>query len=87
VPRRNVTVAEKIALLEKIKNESPGTSHRQLADITVAPKSTCTCVIQQQEKLRDEWTLRHRQQGSSQKWKCKGKDPGVEEALVGGFVL
>jgi uncharacterized membrane protein len=37
--------------------------------------------MQQQEKLRDEWTLRHGQQRNPQKLKPEDKDPDVEEAL------
>jgi hypothetical protein len=38
--------------------------------------------IQQQEKLRDEGTLRLGQQGTPQKRKREDKDPDVEEALL-----
>jgi hypothetical protein len=44
------------------------------------PNSTIARVIQRKEKLRDEWTLRHEQQGTSQKRKREGKDPDAEEA-------
>jgi hypothetical protein len=37
--------------------------------------------MQQLEKLRDEWTLRHGEQGTSQKRKREGKDSDVEELL------
>jgi hypothetical protein len=87
VPKRDVTLTDKTALLEKIKNQPPNTSHRQLVEITVAPKSTTARVIQQQEKLRDEWTLHNGQQGTSQKRKCEGKEPGVEEALNQWFSI
>jgi DNA-binding IclR family transcriptional regulator len=40
MPRRDLTLADKTALLEQIKNQPPNTSHRQLADITGVPKST-----------------------------------------------
>jgi hypothetical protein len=40
MPRRNVTVGDKIALLEKIKNQPPNTSHGQLAQLNGVPKST-----------------------------------------------
>jgi hypothetical protein len=43
--------------------------------------------IQQQEKLRDEWTLCEGQQGISQKWKHEGKDLDVEEALNQWFSI
>jgi hypothetical protein len=50
MPKRDVTLTDKTALLDKIKNQLPSTSQRQLAEITRVPKST----IQQQEKLRDD---------------------------------
>jgi hypothetical protein len=53
VPRRDVTLTDKFALLEKIKNQPPNTSHQQLEEITVVPKSTIAHVTQQQEKLHD----------------------------------
>jgi hypothetical protein len=41
--------------------------------------------MQQQEILRDEWTLRHGQQGTFQEWKReRDKDPDVEEASISG---
>jgi predicted HTH transcriptional regulator len=65
--------------LNKLKNQPPNTSRRQLEEITGVPKSTIARVIQ--EKLHDECTLRHGQQGTSQKPKREGKDPDVEEAI------
>jgi DNA-binding IclR family transcriptional regulator len=38
--RRDLTLADKIALLEQIKNQLPNTSHHQLAEKTGVPKST-----------------------------------------------
>jgi hypothetical protein len=51
MPRRNVTLAIKIALHGKNKNQSPNTSHHQLVKITGVLKSTTAHIIQQQEKL------------------------------------
>jgi hypothetical protein len=59
----------------------PNTPHRQLAETTGTSKSTIVRVVQQQEELRDERTLRHGQQGTSQKQKREVMDPYVEEAL------
>jgi plasmid maintenance system antidote protein VapI len=60
MPRGDLTLTDKIALFGQVKNQPPNTSHRQLAEITGVPKSTIARVIQQQEKLQDKWTLRHR---------------------------
>jgi hypothetical protein len=51
MPRRNIMLTDKIASLEKIKNQPPNTSHRQLAQITEVPKSTTARATQQQERL------------------------------------
>jgi hypothetical protein len=59
-------------LLEQIKNKLANTSHHQLVEIAGVLKSTIICIIQQQEKLRDEWTLCHGQQGTSKKCKHEG---------------
>jgi hypothetical protein len=75
--RRDVTLAVKIALHERIKNQPPNTSHHQLVEITGVPKSTVAHIIQQQEKLQDKWTLCNGKQETLQKKKCEG----VEEAL------
>jgi hypothetical protein len=83
MPRRDITLADSIALPEKkkIKNKPPRTSRRQLAEITEVPKYTIARIVQQQEKLQDEWTLRHEQQGTSQKRKREGKDPADVERV------
>jgi hypothetical protein len=52
MPRRNVTLADKIASLEKIKNQPPDTCHRQLGEITGVLKSSIARAIQQKEKLQ-----------------------------------
>jgi hypothetical protein len=69
MPRKDVTLTDKIVLLEKIKNQLPNTNHCQLVEVTQVSKSTTARVIQQQEKRRDEWTLCHEQQATSKKWK------------------
>jgi hypothetical protein len=38
MPRKDLSLAEKIALLDQIKGHSPSASHRRLAEITVVPK-------------------------------------------------
>jgi hypothetical protein len=51
IPRRDLTLTDKIALLEQVKNQLPNTSHHQLAEITGVPQSITACLIRQQEKL------------------------------------
>ncbi|XP_072119240.1 tigger transposable element-derived protein 4-like [Mobula birostris] len=81
MPRKDLTLAEKITVLDQIKSHPPNTTHRQLAVITGVPKSTIARLIQQQDKLREEWALCEGQQGTSQKRKREGKNPDVEKAL------
>jgi centromere protein B len=45
------------------------------------PKSANARVVQQQETLRDEWTLRHGHQGTSRKRKREDKHPDIEETF------
>jgi hypothetical protein len=59
MPRRDLTQAHKIALLEQTKDQLPNTSHGQLAERMGVLKPTTACITQQHEKLRDEWTLCH----------------------------
>jgi hypothetical protein len=72
MPRSDVTPLTKLSYLKKIRNQPSNTNHRQMAEITGVPKSTTARVTQQQEQLRDEWTLRRGQQGTSQKRKREG---------------
>jgi hypothetical protein len=70
MPRKDLSLAERIALLDQIKGHSPNTSH--LAEITGVPKSVIARLIHQQDKLQEEWT-HDGKPGTSQKWKCEGK--------------
>jgi hypothetical protein len=79
--RRDLTHADRIALLEKMKNQPPNASHRQLAEIIGVLRSTITYVLHRQEKLRGEWSLCHGQQRTSQNQKHDCKDVDDEEAL------
>jgi hypothetical protein len=51
MPRRDLTLADNIALLEQIKNQPPNISHSQLVETTGVPKSIIGCIIQWQKKL------------------------------------
>src|SRR5882762_6125240 len=55
--RNDLTLADKIALLDQINGLSPKTGVRKLAEITKVSKSTVARVIQQEKKLREEWAL------------------------------
>lgn len=70
-------LADKIVLLEQIENQPPNTSDPLpgipgVPKFTIAPSSKRNCEL---------WTLRHRQQDTSEKQDCEGRDPDVEEAI------
>lgn len=82
MPRRELTLADKVAILDEIRSQPPNTSNRQLEAITGVPKSTIGRLIHQQDKLLEQWALSKGHRGATQKRKRDGKDPEVEEALV-----
>ncbi|CAK9828167.1 Tigger transposable element-derived protein 4 [Anthophora retusa] len=86
MPRKDLSLAEKIAILDKIKGHLPHTSHRRLSEITGVPKSTIARLISIQDKLREEWAC-NRKQGTFQKRNRQGKDPDVENALNQWFSI
>ena len=83
MPRKDLTIAEKIVLLRRIKKQPPNTSHRQLAEITGVPRTTPARILQDRDKLEVEWSSHEEtEQGNSHsKRKRKGKDSDIEEAL------
>ena len=87
MPRKDLTLANKIALLEKIKSQPINTSQRRLVEITGVPKTTIVRLLHQQHQLCEEWALHEGKSGTSQKRKRKGKDPDVEEALDQWFSI
>lgn len=81
MPRNELTLGDKIALIDQIKSYPPKTSTRQIALLTGVPKSTISRVINQQEKLLEQWALG----GKSKKRNRLGKNPDVENALSEWF--
>ena len=86
MPRNDMTLSSKIALLDKIKSQPFNTSHRRLAEITGVPKSTISRLLRQENHLREELVLQEGQAGTSKR-KSEGKDPDVEEALDQWFSI
>ena len=54
MPQKDLKIAEKIALLRRIKEQPPNTSHRQLAEITGLPRRTLARILQDRDKLEVE---------------------------------
>lgn len=65
---KNLSIAKKFAILETIKDHPPFISNCHLLEITGVRKYTIACLINQQDKLQEEWELNGKQ-GASQK--CK----------------
>ena len=87
MPRKDLSLANKIALLDKIKSQPINTSQRRLVEITGVPKTTIVRLLHQQHQLREEWALHEGKSETSQKRKREGKDPDVEEALDQWFSI
>lgn len=88
MPRKDLSISDKIAILELIKKQPTNTSQRRLAEITGVPKSTIARILQQQHKILHELTLYKKgKRRLSQKRKREGKDPDVEEALNQWFSI
>ncbi|CAH8477968.1 unnamed protein product [Dicrocoelium dendriticum] len=87
MPRRDLTLAEKIRFLDQIKEQGPTTSQRRWVEITCLAKSTISRLIKQEKDLREEWAQCEGRRGTSQKRKSEGKDPDVDEALNDWFAF
>ncbi|KAK0065148.1 tigger transposable element-derived protein 4 [Biomphalaria pfeifferi] len=87
MPRKDLTLAEKIGFLDKIKQLPSHTTQRQLVEITGLPKTTVARLMKQENQLRENWARCQGRLGTSQKRKREGKDPDVEEALAGWFAM
>ena len=80
MPRKDLSLANKIALLDKIKSQPINTSQRRL-------ETTIVRLLHQQHHLREEWALHEGKSGTSQTRKHEGKEPDVEEALDQWFSI
>ncbi|KII65534.1 hypothetical protein RF11_15163 [Thelohanellus kitauei] len=76
MPRYDLTLSSKIALLDKIQSQPLNTSYRRLDEITGVPKST----------IARKLVLQEGQAGTLQR-KREGKDPDIIEALDQWFSI
>ena len=53
--RRELSLQEKIEVLDKVKKKPPYSSQRELAEIFKIPRSTLTRLIDKEEELRSRW--------------------------------
>ena len=46
MPQKELTIAERVVVLRKIREQPPNISHRQLAEITGVPRTTLAQILQ-----------------------------------------
>lgn len=66
--------------MDQIKRQLPNTSQHRVVEITGLAKTTIAPLIKQANELQEE-CAQCEGQGTSQKRKCEGKGPNVDEAL------
>ena len=77
--RKELSLSDKVKLLDKIRLLQPNTSHRVLSDMFDVSRSTIGRLLNQEQDLREILLQKVRmKQGKRQR---SGKDPEVEEAL------
>ena len=52
---QELSLQEKIEVFDKVKNQPPNSSQRELAEIFKIPRSTLTRLINKEEDLRSRW--------------------------------
>ena len=84
MPRKDLSLAERISLLDRLKTYGPGTTQRELSTHTGVPKTTIARLLKQESVLRSQWA-ESSGNGSSRKRRRDGKDPLVDQALTQWF--
>ncbi|KII69397.1 Tigger transposable element-derived protein 4 [Thelohanellus kitauei] len=86
MPRNDITLSSKIALLDKIKSQPLNTSYRRLAEITGVPKSTISRLYDKKVNcVRNRYYKKDKQEHSKEN--ARWKDPDMEEALDQWFPI
>lgn len=81
--RKDLSLAQKLDILDKIKLQPPGCSTRRLSEILGVSKSTIARIQLQEQFLREQALS----QVTTRKRKREGKDADVDEALTQWFTL
>ncbi len=76
--RKDLSLREKIALLDEMKKQPECTSLRKLKKILKVPKSTISHLRATEKQIREEWSCA---EAENRKRKRKGKEPQVDEGL------
>ena len=82
--RQELSLQEKIEVLDKVRKQPPNSSQRELAEIFKIPRSTLTRLINMEEELRSHWfeVFCHGHKPAKKlKRLRKGKAPEVDTAL------
>ncbi|XP_008178773.1 tigger transposable element-derived protein 4-like [Acyrthosiphon pisum] len=81
--RKDLSLAQKLDILDKIKLQPPGCNTRRLSEILGVSKSTIARIQLQEQFLREQALS----QVTTRKRKREGKDADVDEALTQWFTL
>ena len=82
--RQELSLQEKIEVLDKVKKQPPNSSQRELAEIFKIPRSTLTRLINKEEELKSRWCevfCHGHKPAKKLKRLRKGKAPEVDTAL------
>ena len=82
--RQELSLQEKIEVLDQVKKQPPNSSQRELAEIFKIPRSTLTTLINKEEELRSCWCevfCHGHKPAKKLKRLRKGKAPEVDTAL------
>lgn len=82
--REDLSLKEKITILDKVKSLPPGTSQRKMAEKLCILKSIVAKLLKEEDVLRGNFNF---DQTGNQNRKREGKDPEVDEALDEWFLL
>lgn len=82
---KDLSLSEKVDLLDKIRSQPKGTSRRHLVELLKVPKTTIGRLLRQEVELRGRLTEKGKARVSLGKRQRRGKDPEVEEALEQWF--
>ena len=87
--RQELSLQEKIEVLDKVKKQPPNSSQRKHAEIFKIPRSTLNRLINKEEELRSRWCevfCHGHKPAKKLKRLRKGKAPEVDTALNQWFV-
>ena len=82
--RQELSLQEKIEVLDQVKKQPPNSSQRELAEIFKIPRSTLTRLINKEEELRSRWCevfCHGHKPAKKLKRLRKGKAPEVDTVL------